>query len=341
MLRELDQLPAGLLETDSRALGRLLGGPTLIHLPGARQPPLYVSVLLHGNETVGWEAVRGLLAERIARFGEPRLPRALCLFIGNVAAAAAGLRRLPEQPDYNRIWPGTVLPRSPETDMAAAVVARLRGPGVFASIDLHNNTGTNPHYACVNRLDPRSLQLATLFSRTVVRFADLPGVQSDAFADLCPTVTLECGKVGHAAGVARARALVDAALHLAEVPDHPVANQDIDLFAVVGRLLVRPELSLAMAPESADLMLDPEIERFNFAELPRGTALARVGRPGFGVGIEVRDGRGRDLADRYLHLEDGEVRVRRPLMPAMLTPDLTVIRQDCLGYLLERRGLQP
>ncbi len=345
MLRELDQLPAGLLETDSRGLGQLLGGPTLIHLPGARQPPLFVSVLLHGNETVGWEAVRGLLAERTARFGarfgEPRLPRALCLFIGNVAAAAAGLRRLPEQPDYNRIWPGTTLPRSPETDLATAVVARLRGPGVFASIDLHNNTGTNPHYACVNRLDPRSLQLATLFSRTVVRFADLPGVQSDAFADLCPTVTLECGKVGDAAGVARARSLVDAALHLAEVPAHPVAPQDIDLFEAVGRLLVRPDLSLAVAPAEADLMLDPEIERFNFSELPRGTALARVGRPGLGLGIEVRDARGRDLADRYLHLEDGEVRVRRPLTPAMLTREVTVIRQDCLGYLLERRGIGP
>ena len=339
MLRELDQLPAGLLETDSRGLGRLLGGPTLIHLPGARQPPLFVSVLLHGNETVGWEAVRGLLAERAARFGALRLPRALCLFIGNVAAAAAGLRRLPEQPDYNRIWPGTPLPRSPETDLAASVLERLRRPGVFASIDLHNNTGTNPHYACVNRLDPRSLQLATLFSRTVVRFSDLPGVLADAFADLCPTVTLECGKVGDAAGIARARTLVDAALHLAEVPSHPVAPQDIDLFEAVGRLLIRPELSLAVAPEDADLMLDPEIDRFNFCELPRGTALARVRTPQSELGIEVRDARGRDLADRYLHLEDGEVRVRRPMMPAMLTRDLTVIRQDCLGYLLERRNV--
>jgi len=336
MLQELDQLPAGLLATDSRDLARALGGPTLIHLPGGRQPPLFVSVLLHGNETVGWDAVRALLSERIARFGEPRLPRGLSLFIGNVAAAAQGLRHLPGQPDYNRIWPGGELPQCAETQLAATVLARMTERGVFAGIDLHNNTGANPHYACVDRLDSRSLQLATLFARTVVYFTGPTGVQSLAFADLCPTVTLECGKVGEAAGVARARALVDAALHLAAITDHPVAPQDIDLFHTVARMLVPPDLSLGFPPAAADLVLDPDLERFNFRELPRGTAFARLRHPDLGVGLQVLDEGGRDVASRYFHHEDGEVRLRRPVMPAMLTHDLTIIRQDCLGYLLER-----
>ena len=336
MLQEFDHLPAGLLETDSRGLARLLGGPALIHLPGARQPPLFVSMLLHGNETAGWEAVRGLLAERIDRFGEPRLARALSLFIGNVAAAAADLRHLPDQPDYNRIWPGTVLPHSPATDLAAAVCGRMRGLGVFASIDLHNNTGANPHYACVDRTDHRPLQLATLFARTVLIVKGLTGTQSCAFAGLCPSVTIECGKVGDTAGITRAQRFVDAALHLAKVPEHPVAPQDIDLYQSMGRVQVRPNLTLAVAPDAADLVLDPELERFNFSELPRGTPLARIREPALGLGIEVVDARGRNIADRYFHLEDGEVRVRRPVIPAMLTRDLTVIRQDCLGYLLER-----
>jgi len=336
MLQEFDHLPAGLLATDSRDLARTLGGPTLIHLPGGRQPPLFVSVLLHGNETVGWDAVRALLGERIRRFGEPRLPRALSLFIGNVAAAAQGLRHLPEQPDYNRIWPGGELPASPETRLAATVLERMAGRGVFAGIDLHNNTGANPHYACVDRLDSRSLQLATLFARTVVYFNGPPGVQSLAFADPCPTVTLECGKVGEAAGVMRARTLVDAALHLAAIPEHPVAPQDLDLFHTVARVLVPPDLSLGFPPATADLVLDPDLERFNFRELPRGTAFARLRHLDLGVGFRVLDAEGRDIASRFFHLQDGEVRLRHPAMPAMLTHDLTVIRQDCLGYLLER-----
>ena len=55
---------------------------------------------------------------------------------------------------------------------------------MFASIDIHNNTGLNPHYGCVNRLDPPFLHLATLFSRIVVYFKRPLGVQSAAFASV-------------------------------------------------------------------------------------------------------------------------------------------------------------
>ncbi len=218
----------------------------------------------------------------------------------------------------------------------AEVVDTMARRGVFASIDLHNNTGLNPHYACVDRLDHQFLHLATLFSRTVVYFTCPTGVQSMAFAELCPTVTLECGKVGEAAGVAHARTLVDAALHLAALPDHPVAPQDIDLFHTVAQVLVPPGLSFGFPPDAVDLLLNPELEHFNFRELPRGTPFARLSDPVLGLGLEVRDEGGQDLTDRFFQRKDGEVRLRRPLMPAMLTHDLTIIRQDCLGYLMER-----
>ena len=76
----------------------MLTGPTLIEVPGERGPALFVSVLLHGNETSGWDALRSVLQN------ESRPPRHLRVFVGNVEAAAAGVRHLPEQPDYNRIW---------------------------------------------------------------------------------------------------------------------------------------------------------------------------------------------------------------------------------------------
>jgi succinylglutamate desuccinylase len=135
---------------------------------------LFVSVLLHGNETTGWQAVRQLLR----CYRERELPRSLSLFIGNVRAARYGQRRLDGQPDYNRIWgPGS----TPEHAMAEAVLRQMRQRGVFASVDIHNNTGTNPHYACVNYLDPSTLHLATLFGRTVLYFRRPEGVQSMAF----------------------------------------------------------------------------------------------------------------------------------------------------------------
>ena len=66
-------LPERFLEVDPRVLHELLDGPTLIHLPGRREPPLFVSTLLHGNEVTGMLAVQELLRRHL----EGGLPRAL------------------------------------------------------------------------------------------------------------------------------------------------------------------------------------------------------------------------------------------------------------------------
>lgn len=335
MLQELDHLPEGILEAESRELDRLLGAPTLIHLPGAREPALFVSVLMHGNETVGWEAIRAVLRERLERFGELRLPRALSLFIGNVSAAASGVRHLPGQPDYNRVWPGTQLPHTAEHDLMAQVVRIMADRGLFASLDLHNNTGLNPHYACVNRIDNRFLNLANLFGRIVVYFTRPTGVQSLAMAELCPSVTVECGKVGEQQGVEHAQSFIEAALNLSRISPHPVAPQDIDLFHTVAQVKVREDVGFAFAPNEADLQLNPTLEHLNFTELPRGMAFGRV-RPGTAMGLDVRDEHGRDVGERYFRIEDGELRLHQPVMPSMLTRNEVIIRQDCLCYLMER-----
>jgi hypothetical protein len=60
---------------------------------------------------------------------------------------------------------------------------------------------------------------------------------------------------------------------------------------------------------------------------------------GHGARLEVCDGDGRDQAARYLEVEEGELRLRVPVMPSMLTRDALVIRQDCLAYLMERYHL--
>lgn len=337
LLQELDHLPDELLMAESHELGPILGTPTLIHLAGERQPALFVTVLMHGNETVGWEAIRALLSEHKQRHGGLHLPRSLSLFIGNVSAATANVRHLPGQPDYNRVWPGSELAVTPEHALMQEVVTKVSRRGLFASIDVHNNTGLNPHYACVNRLDPRFLRLATLFSRTVVYFLRPKGVQSLAMANLCPAVTLECGRVGDRHGIAHAKTYLDAALHLSTLPGHPIARQDIDLFHTVARVSVPAETSFAFgpAPAETDIELFPEIERLNFCELPRGTSLGRV-RPASGIRLEVRDDLGRDVGERYFRIEDGELRLQRPVMPSMLTRNEVIIRQDCLCYLMER-----
>lgn len=332
MLTVLDRIPPGLLNCEADALADVLRGPTLVHLPGRRQPPLFVSVLLHGDEDAGWLALRQVLR----KYAEAELPRALSFLIGNVQAARSRERFVRGQPDYNRVWFATdVAPANPEQAMAQTVTRAMRERGVFASIDVHNNTGLNPHYACVRRLDHRFLHLATLFSRTVVYFTKPDGVQAEAFAALCPAVTVECGQPGHAYGVEHAAEFLNACLHLAEIPAHPVAAHDIDLYHSVAIVKIPPQVSFGFDNDDVDIRLAPDLDTLNFRELPADTLLGRV-RCGSDARLAVVDERGHDAAAHYLRVIDGEIRTAVPVMPAMFTLSPRAIRQDCLGYFMQR-----
>ncbi len=161
-----DKVPDGFLDCPADRLASILPGPSLIDLPGRGQNPLFLSVLLHGNENSGLLAVQNALRRHADRL----LPRGLLLFVGNVKAAAAHVRTLPEQADFNRVWPGTLTPDAPEAIMAQEVFDYVASRNPFASIDIHNNTGFNPHYSCITRLEPEFIALARLFSRIVVHF---------------------------------------------------------------------------------------------------------------------------------------------------------------------------
>jgi succinylglutamate desuccinylase len=336
MLTVREHFPEGFLDVATRDLHALLPGPVLVHLPGRRPEPLFVSVLLHGNEDAGLKAVQMLLR----RFAGEELPRALSVLVGNTRAAAEGFRRLDDQPDYNRVWPGAHTAGTPEHEMARQVVALMRERRVFASIDVHNNTGLNPHYACVNELGQPFLKLATLFSRIVVYFVRPLGVQSAAFAGLCPAVTVECGKPGTAAGEVHAERFLEAALRLESIPAQPVAAQDLDLYHTVGTVRVPDHIDFSFDGRDAALRFDPDLDHMNFRDLAPGTRLADVSS-GLSLPLEVWDEQGRAVGGRYLVVTDGELRLRRAVTPAMLTLDSRIIRQDCLCYLMERLPCPP
>jgi succinylglutamate desuccinylase len=334
LLREMDELPVSLLETGADGLHQVLGGPTLFHLSGRREPPLFVSVLMHGNETSGWDAIRRVLRAHLSDDGFD-LPRSLSLFVGNTEAAERGVRHLPGQPDYNRVWPGSETGGTAEHALMRGVMERMADREIFASVDVHNNTGLNPHYACVNVLEHQSLHLASLFGRTVVYFVRPRGVASMAMAALGPSVTLECGKVGQAHGVDHAADYLQACLQLAEIPSHPVAPHDIDLYHTVAVVRVPPDYSIGFGDEAAAINFPVHLDTMNFRELPVGSLIAECSG-GIGQPLDVRDEQDQAVAGRYLELEDGRLITRVPVMPSMLTCNPEVIRQDCLCYLMER-----
>lgn len=333
MLNELTQLPDGLLEKESNELYELLPSPTLIHLPGKNPEPLFVSVLQHGNEDTGWVAIRELLRE----YHDRQLPRALSLFISNVEAAQYRVRRLEHQIDYNRIWPGCDSTGTDEHRLMRQVWETMRARDTFASIDIHNNTGRNPHYACVNKLDNRFFNLAEMFSETVVYFIKPTGVQSLAFAQFCPSVTVECGRPGEGDGVQHAKRFVEKVLQQSEISDQK-DHEEMTLFHTVAIVKIPEHLTIGFDDDSRDINFVSNLDELNFIEQQAGTMLAKVHTQDNAI-IEAWSEGGQEIAQEYFTVENGRLLTCKHLMPSMLTRDVKVIRQDCLCYLMERMKL--
>ena len=328
-----DRFPEELLEVPATELWRYLRGPSLFRLPGRQAEPLFVSVLLHGNEDTGWRAIQTILRQHRTR----TLHRPLLLFVGNIEAAKVNVRTLPQQEDYNRAWPGTPRSDTPVARLMRTVLDFVGRERPFASIDVHNNTGHNPHYACVSSCGDAHLQLARLFSRTVVYFQQPLGVQSAALAPICPAVAVECGRAGDAAGVARAAELIGSALTMERLPDHPVPDGDIDLMQTFAIIKIPSDASFSYNGSDADFRLRPDLDHLNFCELDRGTLLGTLGR-GASRRLEVLALDGGATEARCLEYVGGEIRLSRRAIPAMLTLDATAVRLDCVGYLMHRIG---
>ena len=334
-LSELDNLPSGFLDCDVTELADILPGPSLIHLDGKKQQPIFISILLHGNEPVGFNAIQYILK----KYQNDGLPRAISLFVGNIAAAKHGIRRLDKQPDYNRIWPSKAIqPDTAEHMIMKRVVTEMKARDPFVSMDLHNNTGINPHYACINKLDHRFFHLATLFSRTVVYFLRPYGVQSMAFSDFCPAITLECGRIDDKTGIAHAVEFIDACLHLDHLSEHPIQNEDIHLFHTVATVKVPGDVDFGFGESSSEISFINDIEYYNFRELPAGTLLGYYNQQTM-PHLDIVDEYGNAVEQRFLSYNAGEIRLATVVMPSMLTLNKKVIRQDCLCYFMERYPL--
>lgn len=230
---------------------RHLPGPALFQIPGKRREPLYLSVLQHGNEDTGWCAAQAVLR----RHRDTPLGRTLLLFVGNVQGARVNVRTLPHQDDFNRCWPGTEHPDCPAARMLGELAGIVRAATPFASIDIHNNSGHNPHYACVSSMADNHLQLARLFSRTVIFFERPLGVQSAALAPLCPAVAVECGCAGEPGSVPHAVEFIEFVLALQHFPGHAVPERDLELMETRAIVRIPAAASFSYDGSDADIRL--------------------------------------------------------------------------------------
>lgn len=325
-----DALPAGFLDVPIGDLAELLGGPTVFYLKGRREPALFLSTLLHGNEPSGLLGLQRFLNKYLGQ----ELPRSLIFLVGNVDAAKQKLRKLPDGQDFNRIWNQDP---SPLGLAATALLAELESAGIFAGVDIHDNSGTNPHYACVSKAAAVDLQLATLFNHIAVFFTYPDSALSVNLAKFCPAVALECGKAGAMSGVMRAAAYIDALMHLDHLPERAPAPGDLTLYRAVARMKVNPNLIIetGVGPEAGKFILPPDLDHLNFSPLKVGRVL------GFSfeenaLTLDTAPGiewcKTRQQCVRYA---DNKWLANTTFTPGMLTLNARSIHDDCLGYIME------
>jgi len=312
-----------------------LDRPTVFRVPGHDRSRCRVAAgSLHGNEPSGLRAIHRFLAS-----GETPAVDAW-LFIGGVESARAEPRythrMLPGRRDLNRCF------RPPFGDrdgqIAGCVLDLLRGARPELVVDLHNNTGRNPAYAVAGGLDAR-LDLAALFCDRFVCSALTLGTFTEAFADLAPSATIECGRAGDPHADATAYAGLVRMMRLRELVRAEVRHDRMIILEHPVRVCLRPACTLAFgeqADAAAAVTLDLEIDRHNFETLAAGTRLGWVA-PATPWPFEAIDPGGADVSHAWLEIAGGELRSRHAFVPFMMTTDAEAARGDCLFYAATRR----
>jgi len=324
-LNILDKLPENFFKLKPTQLNKLWGAPTLIHLKGEKKQPLFISTLLHGNETSGFFALQHLLKDY-------KLPRSIILFFGNLEAAEKEMRHLPGMPDFNRIWSGE---DSREELLAREVINVAKGENIWANIDIHNNTGENPYYACINSLETPYLTLASSFSESVVYFSEPHQTQSIAFSKICPSVTLECGKSGDRVGVEYLVDYLKEILSLDTLEDIQNPMEDIQLYQTVARIKIdqKAHVDFKFSPSSkSDISFIKDLDLLNFKDQAPGEAIAYIKTPNI---LRAINDEGKDVTDKFFKVEKGQLKFKTHCTPSMLTKNIEIAKDDSLGYLME------
>lgn len=332
-LKIQQQLPDNLLQLPADQLYQHLDNHSLVLLEGKIKRPLFVSLLQHGDETTGWDALRVFLKNH-----QHRLPRSLCLYFGNLQAAKHGVRYLPDQVDFNRCWPGNHNSQHPTAKIMREITATVEAMNPFAAVDIHNNTGRNPNYAGINRLDKEFVNLASLFSDTIIHFTSPDGIQSGAFAQFCPSVTLECGKTGTSDGLEQTITFLENITHQASLQQIPGITEHQQVMNIFATVKVKPEVRIKIAEQidaECDFAIQQDLDFHNFHMLNPGTAFGSVHSDSDLMPLQVTDQLGTDITDRHFAIKNKQVILTKQLMPAMITQSIQAIRMDCLCYLMK------
>ena len=336
-VRKIENPAADVIGDNIEDFLNYLKGPTAFFIEGKESHRCRAIVtLLHGNEPSGVMAFH-----RWLRSAEKPTVNLVCIVASVEAALQAPLfshRVLPGLRDLNRCF------RAPFEDsqgkIAEEILQIIKDCQPEAIIDIHNTSGSGPSFGVAVSLDDKHRALVSLFSRRLVTNDLRIGALMEIAEHLYPTVTIECGgrldEAAHELAWTGLRAFVNQ-------QDIFTQSNDIDKVDVVHNP-VRLELSAdcrlayASAPiDDHDLVLLPDIERYNFGTVAAGTRLGWVGEKGRQIFHSSNIER-ECVVDELISIHDGGLYTAQPLKLFMITNDPEIAKMDCLFYAAKANG---
>ncbi|MGQ0836519.1 MAG: hypothetical protein ACT4O5_16660 [Gammaproteobacteria bacterium] len=317
---------------------RELDRATLLRVPGRdRLRARIVTTLLHGNEPSGIRAVHAWLRSGVVPATDA------VFYIGSVEAALAAPpwshRTLPHARDANRCFapPFDGL----EGERARELIERLEAARPEALVDLHNNTGRSPAYGVGTVADAAHLGFTSLFADRYM-LSDLRlGTLIEATERFTASIVVECGRAQDPVADAVALAGLERYLSVEDlsVRAEPIKFNPMEILHRPVRVRVHPDLRLAFgdAPvEGADLTVRSDFDRHNFDPVEPGMVLGWLGPPGTWP-FDARGGDGVEVSAELFTSADGLVRIRRAMVPVMMTVSAAIAQSDCLFYAMQKR----
>ena len=312
--RELD---AGWLDLGATELYRVFDRPTIIDLRQSNRAPVFITTLLHGNETSGWDAIREFLNNHSEV--------SMVLLVGNIHAAKSKQRHLDHEQDFNRVW------RQEPWHTALNEVLHEVKP--CYAVDIHNNSSPNPHYSVVTDLQPETLQLARLFSKQLIHTAHTLDIISYAISKYCPSITIETGMIDDPKSVSRT------VEYLTQICcNYPLSPQeigDLECYETLGTMHVIP-------PENPDLekypIFNADFIGRSFETVPAGSMVAECVEKSWEIVVKSANSV-ENQTSKYLDRSGNRVMLKQDTILSMFTPIPLLALQDCVCYLLNKSTL--
>lgn len=337
-LKIIHNIPEGFLRVTPKEITKVIDSPSIIHLKGEKKAALFLSILLHGNETSGLSILQRVLK----KYHSQILPRDLIIFVGNPQAVALGVRHLKGQPDFNRIWNREVIARY---SIAKDLITYIKEQEVYAAIDIHNNSGENPLYSCINNKNEEFIKLAQSFSKNIVYFNQPDSVLSMALSRFFPSVVIECGLPDSSQGIATGIQFVQSILDKNE--QWKIRDSKIEfIYQTYARLCIDSASSLSFHSSptlqgkvsgKGHVCLIDQFDKLNFKKLEAGQVLGKVGGP---VKITLINYKGVDIFNQFFSFVEEDMLVKSPFIPSMFTKNIDIAKSDCLGYIMSKIKLK-